>query len=297
MWLLSKDSASFSSSDYKVAKVLNQGKTGEVTVAVNKKGKTVVLKKIDSNVVAEELVNNEVECCKKLKHSNIVRVNRVFKEAANTFLEMEYLQGVDLYYLMEQREFQPIPETECKKIFKQLVKAVIYMHQKCYVHRDLKLENIFICEKTKKVKILDFGMATKVPQDEDCSTWCGSIGYVCPEIIMRVPYSGYKADVWSLGTILYALLFAELPFLFSERVEAVLNGDPHPPIVFPANLKSVSEEATDLVLKMLQTDPQSRISMKDVANHPWLKSLKSSKLLQMAKEPKIQIGKRAVSSS
>lgn len=137
MWLLSKDTTTFSSSDYKVAKVLNQGKTGEVAVAVNKKGKTVVLKKIDCNVVDEELVNNEIECCKKLKHSNIVRVNRIFREAANTFLEMEYLQGVDLYYLMEQRDFQPIPETECKKIVKQLVKAVMYMHQKNYVHRDV----------------------------------------------------------------------------------------------------------------------------------------------------------------
>lgn len=137
MWLFQKESNEVKSSDYKVGKILNKGTNGEVAVALNKKGKTVVLKKIDSTTVDFNLISTEVECGKKLKHSNIVKVFKSFTEEMHTFLEMEYLEGSDLFFYMQERDFQPLNEDEAKKIFKQLVKALTFIHQKGYVHRDV----------------------------------------------------------------------------------------------------------------------------------------------------------------
>jgi len=101
---------------------------------------------------------------------------------------------------------------------------------------------------------------------------CGSPDYVSPEVMAHKPYCGCKADVWSLGTVLFALLFAELPFSLDERIDNQANSLPHPPLIFPDTLKDpLSPPARDLIQKMLAVDEKDRISLESIRSHPWMK--------------------------
>ena len=87
------------------------------------------------------------------------------------------------------------------------------IHDCGIVHRDLKHLNIFLSDQseTPKIKIGDFGLACKLGEDECIMKVCGTIGYIAPEVILGQP-SDFKSDIWSLGTILYALIDSRMPF-------------------------------------------------------------------------------------
>jgi len=127
--------------------------------------------------------------------------------------------------------------------------------------------------KKNRVKLIDFGLCELIQDGKLCDLWCGSQDYVCPEIIGKTPYNGFSADVWSLGTILYIMLYGELPFGFDIRVQAVSDGREHPPIHFAddRNPNVVSDIAKDLISKMLHVDPNKRIDMQGVAGHKWMR--------------------------
>lgn len=99
--------------------------------------------------------------------------------------------------------------------------------------------------------------------------WVGSQDYVAPEIILRRPYNAFKADVHSLGVILYIMLTGELPFSRKARYADMEHGG-YPRIAFAENCIA-SKAAKDLCLKMLLEDPAKRPSMFEVASNPWLK--------------------------
>ena len=79
------------------------------------------------------------------------------------------------------------------------------------MHRDIKLENVMI-DSNNNVKIIDFGFSITIPKDKKLSIFCGTPSYMAPEIIKRAPYSGYAADIWALGILLYTLLCGKFPF-------------------------------------------------------------------------------------
>jgi serine/threonine protein kinase len=272
------DTKKSSIKDYIVLETLHSGANGEVSLALSKKArKKVVIKRIDEFKVDREFIKNEVRIGTKVKHTNLVKIFKTFQEEHYTYLEMEYLQGCDLYQYMEKRDFRPITEKHGRLLFKQIVKAVRHMHKRNIVHRDLKLENIIVGKKDS-LKLIDFGMAEQLVNNKHLSSqWCGSTDYVCPEILTRTPYSGFKADVWSLGVILYTLLYSEFPFLFSERVEALQNDQPHPIPDYPSHVP-ISAAARDLIQKMLEVDADKRISLQEVWNHKWMKTSRFQKL-------------------
>jgi len=208
--------------DYTLEKCISTTELSEVYMATNKKGKSLVVKKISTIRVQDELIRNEVYAGKKLRHPHIVKMLDTFTEGLHCYIVLEYIKGVDLLQYMIQREWKPLKEKEARTIFKQLLHSLIYSHRQGIVHHDIKLENVLI-GKRGKVKLIDFGLCEPV---HDCSKlsqrWCGSFDYVSPEILLKTPYSGCKADVFSLGVILYSLLFSQLPFDFKERVHEVV---------------------------------------------------------------------------
>jgi serine/threonine protein kinase len=239
------------------------------------KERTVVLKKINRLKMNKNLVANEVAAASILKHPGIVKVHDVFKEGVYTFLVLEHLKGVDFFKYLSAKNFAPMREKEAKKLFKQLVDGLMYAHSQGFAHRDVKLENIMYDKKKGKAKLIDFGLCERITdKNQLCDLWCGSQDYVCPEIIKKEPYNGFLADVWSLGTILYIMLYGELPFGFDQRVKAINEGKPHPTLQFAddRNPNIVSDSAKDLVAGMLQADPAKRLSMEAVQKHRWLKS-------------------------
>jgi len=255
-------------SEFHTEKILQEGRKSHVSVVKNSKGEKFVLKRINESSSSSVLFNNEVEAGKKLKHPNIVKFYQHFEGRGLSYILLEYIDGMDLFQFMESRDFVPLPEKQLKKIFLQLAKTVEFCHKKGFVHRDLKLENAIITKKDQ-IKLIDFGFCKKVSCHQQLDTFLGSWEYACPEIIQRKPYNACKSEVWSLGVMLYALLFGQFPFSHNDREQEFIH---EPKVPFPsASEQPVSATARDLLDKMLSCNPENRLDLKEVLRHPWLK--------------------------
>jgi len=158
-------------------------------------------------------------------------------------------------------------EPEARYFFQQIVSAISYCHRRKVAHRDLKPENLLLDSKTRTIKIADFGLSNIIDDGELLQTACGSPNYAAPEVISGLQYSGPEADVWSCGVILYALLTARLPFddnylphLFKKIKEGKF--------IMPTYL---SEDAKDLIGKILVVNPVDRLTMQEIRSHVWFK--------------------------
>ena len=117
----------------------------------------------------------------------------------------------------------------------------------------------------ERVKLADFGFGTWRADGQLMKTFCGSTCYVAPEIIKHVEYDGHAADIWSLGVVLFAMLTRSLPF-DDDNVARLAQKIETATFKFPAD---ISEDAADLLCRMLQPNPLKRLSLKDVLEHPW----------------------------
>lgn len=132
------------------------------------------------------------------------------------------------------------------------------------MHRDLKPENMLI-DFDKGIKLVDFGLSNTFKANETLKTACGSPCYAAPEMISGKAYNGTKVDVWSLGVVLFALLSGFLPFEdpdTGELYKKILSADYQLP-------EHVSEDAADLISKILATDPDKRITIPEIRKHTW----------------------------
>jgi len=271
-----------SSSEYVIEKSLGKGVFGEVFQAAAKDGHMVALKRLSKNGIKFDwkLVQREIDVGERVKgHPGIAQLESRFETTGNVYLVFEFVEGRDLFTLMENRDFRPLMERDAKKYLRQLVNALLYCHSKKVAHRDVKLDNIIV-DLAGKTKLIDFGLASMdESEDKGCSNYVGSPEYVAPEIIRRIPYSGYKADVYSLGMVLYCLVFGQFPFVPEQRFELITNKQEHPKLDWPdEDLRFpifVSKTVKDLLSSMLEVDPDQRISMQQVADHPWLSEEKT----------------------
>lgn len=102
-------------------------------------------------------------------------------------------------------------EEEASRVFSQIISAISYCHQLGVVHRDLKAENVLL-DDDMNIKLADFGFSNTFIEGTPLSTWCGSPPYAAPEVFQGLAYDGPKADIWSLGVVLYVLVCGALPF-------------------------------------------------------------------------------------
>jgi len=265
---LKKKSIAFplNSAGFRIEKTLQDGKHSQIILAKDPRGTLVILKKLDSRYIREELIENEIMAGVSLsKHKNIAKLYGHFREGDYVYLILEYVPGVDLFDYLQVHGFKPLRENEAKNIFKQIVKATRFIHKKGFVHRDLKLENVMLTH-SNKAKIIDFGLCAKSSCDSILNSFLGSVEYACPEILARKPYVACKAEVWSLGVLLFALLHGQFPFSAFDR-EKKFDVE----LCFPIIDSRVSSLARDLVSNMLVVEPNLRYDLDMVANHLWLK--------------------------
>lgn len=261
-------------SEYNISKVLGQGGFGKVYLGIHKKTKQKVAIKItNANGIdnAEDIdsIFTEFETVKALSHPNIVNIINFFviKKTLQTYCIMEYLEGGELLNFLQKNS--KLEEAQAREIFKQIISAIDYCHKHKIIHRDLKLENILkVDEESLNVKIVDFGIAGLFSGRKSEITKAGSINYLAPEIVSRKNLSASPAlDVWAIGCILYAMLVGSLPFVDpSEKVvmKKILESE----VDFPKNSK-LSPESLDLIKKMLNKNPEKRIRIIDIKQHPW----------------------------
>jgi serine/threonine protein kinase len=131
-----------------------------------------------------------------------------------------------------------------------------------------KCENIIIDKKAKNILLIDFGLCSVNDyQNKLHIIGVGSPQYSPPEILSSKPYNSFKVDVFCAGVVLYCMLFAQFPYINKDRIEQIKNGTK---LKVPFHEKKISKKATDLISRMLEDDPEKRITLKHVAEHKWL---------------------------
>ncbi|CAN7979966.1 unnamed protein product, partial [Ixodes pacificus] len=159
-----------------------------------------------------------------------------------------------------------MPEDMARQKFMQIVSAVHYCHERHVVHRDLKAENLLL-DSEMNIKIADFGFSNHFEPGKKLSTWCGSPPYAAPELFEGKQYDGPKADIWSMGVVLYVLVCGALPFdgktLQSLRT-SVLSGKFRVPYF-------MTTECEQLIRQMLVVDPEKRWTVRQVVQHKWMR--------------------------
>ena len=183
---------------------------------------------------------------------------------------MEYSSCGELFdYIVAQTR---IKEKEACRLFQQIIAGIEYIHKLNVVHRDLKPENLLL-DSNNRIKIVDFGLSNTYQPGEYLKTACGSPCYAAPEMIAGKNYSGLKADIWSSGVILYAMVCGYLPFEDPNTGELYKK-------ILACNYKApkfISHEAKDLIKCILNTDPDLRISIEGIRNHEWFKQVLEEK--------------------
>jgi serine/threonine protein kinase len=182
-----------------------------------------------------------------------------------SYLLMEYAKGGDLLdYINTQG---PIPEKKARRIFKQLLQSLQFLHRAGYVHRDVKPENIFMSEGLKNIKLGDFGFATRWRPDRPLDACVGTFPYTAPEVLDQRPYVGPEVDAFSCGTVLLAMLTARIPFAAptkKQSLELLRKGE------FTLLPEHGSPRAADLLSHLLHPDPLQRYTIDDALRHPWV---------------------------
>ncbi|KAJ5825258.1 hypothetical protein N7474_002396 [Penicillium riverlandense] len=208
-------------------------------------------------------IEREVVIMKLIEHPNVISLYDVWENRGELYLVLEYVEGGELFDYVSNNG--PLPEEEAVRLFRQIIAGLGYCHRFNICHRDLKPENILL-DAHHNVKLADFGMAALQPAGHWLNTSCGSPHYAAPEIIYGRKYRGDRADMWSCGIILYALLTGYLPFDggdLANTLRLVKKGD----YIIPPEL---SDEAADLIQRILQKRPEDRISMQNIWMHPLL---------------------------
>ncbi|XP_066916847.1 testis-specific serine/threonine-protein kinase 5-like isoform X2 [Clytia hemisphaerica] len=201
-------------------------------------------------------IKTELNCMISLSgSSNVVQLLKFFQGKEHVYFVMEFCSVGDLAHFVFKNK-----NIDNMKFFKEIVLGVQQCHQKNIAHRDLKLQNVLI-DQNGTVKIADFGLGFILSEPGQlCDEYCGTPGYTAPEVdrgyqlLSYDPYCGFKADIYSLGVILYRLLTGKYPqkTWFKDSF--------------------FSAECRDLLLSMLKYEPQHRPSINEIANHPWFAS-------------------------
>jgi len=198
---------------FELCKKLGQGTYGKVQLGINKEtGQRVAIKTIKKSKIETEAdlirIRREIQIMSSVQHPNIIHIYEVFENKEKMVLVMEIAAGGELYDYISDRK--TLGEPDARRIFRQIATAIYYCHKHNICHRDLKLENILLDE-DGGAKIADFGLSNVFGEDL-LKTFCGSPLYASPEIVLGHPYKGPEVDCWSLGVLLYTLVYGAMPF-------------------------------------------------------------------------------------
>lgn len=299
-------------SEYTLGRQLGKGAFGEVLECThNATGRRLACKRIDKRLIASDAdaaeVRKEVTVLQQLttgpgRHGGIVQLVEAREDHGAVYLLMELCDSGDLFDLIKARHPTGMPEPMAREIFEQVAAAMAYCHARGVLHRDIKPENILFtstadtkpapptaqqptaadaspapdsCDPADwsgRVRLADFGLALLLPPSQTGHGVAGSRFYTAPEMVRGRRY-GKRADVWSLGVVLCAMLTGRVPFAGRDRTDAeglkrsIMRGA----VNFNApSWANVSEGAQDLVARMLEVDPRGRLKAHEVLQHPWM---------------------------
>lgn len=271
---------------YVISSVLGEGAFSIVYKVEEKEtGLLYAMKKIkkDSLTDSGDLVRlqREIDTMAYLQHESVVALHDFIIDENHFYLIMDYCQGGSLYEHIVSG--QQIREPQAALVFRQIVNAIMFIHQHGVVHRDLKPQNILIT-KFPQIKVSDFGLCGFLNEDKKMKTFCGSPCYSAPECLNHIQYDGTLSDMWSLGVILYEMVTGEHPWQIrntTAMMKQIVKGDYTVP-------PTVSSACADLIRNLMKIRPCDRLSCTQVLNHPWM-TISTPKLQQRAKEKRYSL--------
>ena len=214
-----------------------------------------------------ELIRREVQIHHNLTHPFIVRMYEVFQTPNNVYIVLEFIHGCDLLdAIIASHGLHP---DVARSFLQHIVVALLYTHSFGIAHRDLKPENILIGSESPRIaRLTDFGLAKAVGQghgEEIMHSICGTVDYIAPEVLRQQGYDGRRADLWSLGVLLYAMLANSAPFFHpdvAEMYRRIARG------AYSMHRK-IPRDAADLISRLILVNPDDRLSLRDVLHHPF----------------------------
>ena len=279
--------------DYSLGQCIGKGSFGEVYLTT-KKGinklfatKKIPKYKVENPTIKKHLID-EIEILQTLNHKNIIKLETIKQTTNNYYIITEYYNGGGLFNILKQyKKFyhKAFPENIIQHLMRQIIDAIIYLHQRKIIHRDLKLENLLINYESEEdknnlnllkaeVKIIDFGFATHLDGSHLRYSILGSPINMDPILLTKLNNQnlsyliGYdeKADIWSLGTVCYEMATGETLFPvqnINQLVQRVEIGIYHIPIC-------ISQELVSFLEGMLQYLGKDRLNAVELSMQPFL---------------------------
>lgn len=269
--------------DFELIKTLGKGAHGKVLLCERRDGRheryaMKIIKKqhiIDSNQIEHTIAEKVI--LSRLTHPFLVSLKHAFQNEHKIYFVMEFMKGGELFQHL--RKVKRFTEEQTRFIAACIITALGHLHNKDYIYRDLKPENVLLDEKGF-AKLTDFGLAKNLTVGDVAKTFCGTPEYLAPEIILDKGCNR-PADWWSLGVLVYEMLFGLPPF-YSKDVQEMYKKTLLNPLRFSSKIM-ISPEAKDFIAGLLVKAPSKRLgSIADsleVMSHPWFKDFNWARLL------------------
>ena len=278
----------FNLHDYLIEERIYFGNFSEISIVENKKTKEKYalksfLKEKIHELNKEMEILNEKNTIEKIKnHSNIISYYGTTKDNFKIYILYEYIDGENLQKKISNYGLKS--EQEVKFYFIQILNSIKYLHSLNIPHRDIKPDNIIITKDNKKTKLIDFGSSCELKElnyekeyeeikkkeknpKKTFKYFIGTPGFIAPECIHN-KFSDKRSDYYSLGCLLYNLLTGFTPFL-GENTFDILEKGSDGKFIYPDNI--LSNDAIDLINKLILVDADLRLNINQMLSHPFLK--------------------------
>ncbi|KAL0491209.1 calmodulin dependent protein kinase kinase [Acrasis kona] len=251
---------------YYAMKIINRSLLNKITI--DKKGRPV---KKDMN-----LVKKEVAILKKLRHRNVVKMYELIDDPTEDklYILLEHVEGgaimkVDGFGGIDR---EPFGQEKTKKYLRDIIRGLEYLHSNKVIHRDIKPENLLVDE-NDNIKLTDFGVSHMFDGDNDIlHTSAGTPAFLSPEACSVGYYRGKPADIWATGVTIYVMLFGRVPFN-GDSVLDIYNSILYEKPVYPPYTDPL---VVDLLDRLLCKNPEDRITLQQLKQHPWITNNGSS---------------------
>ncbi|KAI0014203.1 Pkinase-domain-containing protein [Xylariaceae sp. FL0662B] len=217
------------------------------------------------------LIREEIAIMKKLNHPNLVALIEVLDdpEQDSLYMVLEVCKKGVVMRVSLDEQADPYDDERCRHWFRDLILGIEYLHAQGIIHRDIKPDNLLLTE-DDVLKIVDFGVSEIFEKTDQMMTKksTGSPAFLPPELCQarHDDISGTAADVWSMGVSLYCLKYGRLPFQranMMEMYEAIRTEDFYLP-------RDEDENFVDLITRILDKNSKTRITLREIRNHPWV---------------------------
>lgn len=277
-------------SKFNTIKMIGKGSFARVYLVENKETKERLAVKafskeyLLSQPKGKDSLINEIEIMQKLKHPYIMNLEEIHESKNSVYLVLELLEGGELLNYISSKESLTVKDYW--RVMKCIVEALAYMADKRIMHRDLKPDNMILKEKNKlencTLKLVDFGLATQCDISEYLFKRCGTPGFVAPEVINapsneNIHYDP-KCDIFSAGVIFYILMTEKSPF-DGKSFKEILQKNKQCKIDFKNPKLRKNKAALDLLQRMLENDPEKRISAKEALGHKFFTDFEDSTMV------------------